>query len=189
MEVELLSITPNGEELVSLAFGTCTNKVVPVENIPKWMNLGHLSPLEHITATFYITEISRATLAQITRHRLASYSVQSMRYCDVRENQIITPYQDTPVDDFTETEINIHLAKSKELYRKLVDRGIPKQNARMILPIGTTTKMIMTANAREWLHIFSQRITPHAQWEIKEMCETMRDMLSVHWPNIIGEVK
>lgn len=73
------------------------------------------------------------------------------------------------------------------IYNSLIEKGVPKQDARMILPLGTETDLVMTANAREWLLIFSQRITPAAQWEIKELCTKMRDILIKNWPNIIGE--
>lgn len=76
MDIRLLAITPEGEELVAKAYGICTNKTVPIKNIQKWIGLGHLTPIEHISATFLIERISRATLAQITRHRIASFSVK-----------------------------------------------------------------------------------------------------------------
>jgi thymidylate synthase (FAD) len=80
MNVELVSHTPRAEELIASAYGICTNRDVPIERIPKWIDMGHLSPIEHASATFEISDISRACSHQLVRHRLASYSQQSQRY-------------------------------------------------------------------------------------------------------------
>ena len=189
MNVELLAITPNGEELVASAYGICTNKTVCLENIAKWMNMGHLSPLEHISATFLIEGISRACLAQLTRHRLCSFSVASMRFISAQNEGCVVPssVEEAGYSDlFKEKVLLCHQA----YYEMTELKGIPKEDARMVLPLGTTTRLIMTANARQWLHVFSQRITPQAQWEVRRLCMRIRAELMTEWPHIIlGSMK
>ena len=97
MRVELIGFTPSAAEVIAKSYGTCTNKHVPVTRIQKWIGMGHESPIEHAIATFSIEGISRSCLAQLTRHRLASFSVESMRYCDIGEKK-------TPWSKFTDVQ-------------------------------------------------------------------------------------
>jgi len=184
MQVKLLAITPNGEELVASAYGICTSKTVPLENITKWMNMGHLSPLEHISATFLIEGISRACLAQLTRHRLCSFSVESQRYNSVEDNEVIIP-QSVRDSDIDPSVIEQFIRVCKVFYKGLESCDIPKEDRRFFLPMGVSTKLIMTANAREWLHIFQERCNLRAQWEIRQLCENIRDILADEWSHIV----
>jgi thymidylate synthase (FAD) len=74
-------------------------------------------------------------------------------------------------------------------YRLLRDLGIKKEDARFLLPNATATRLVMTANYREWLHIFRLRISPHAQWEIREVCVRMLEALYPQAPSVFGELR
>jgi thymidylate synthase (FAD) len=149
---------------------------------------GHESIIEHACATFEISGISRACSHQLVRHRLASYSQESQRYVDMSDPEWVVPPQvasDPEAvriwEDFVET--------AKATYRRLRERGIRKEDARFLLPNATATRMVMTANYRELLHIFRLRISPQAQWEIRALCVRMLELIYPHAPNVFGALR
>ena len=137
---------------------------------------GHLSPLEFADATFEIDHVSRSLLAQITRHRLASFMVRSQRY--VNENNfeytIPTTIQTKPK---AKQLYNYIMKESSKIYSELTRLGVKKEDARMVLPNSTYTHLYMKANFREWLHIIDLRVSLKAQWEI-------RDLLILIWKEL-----
>lgn len=186
MKIELWRMTPEPENLIAEAYGICTNKNVPVENIPKWIKMGHESPLEHCVATFLIEGISRSCLAQLTRHRLASFSVQSMRYVDMFETGQTVPESIRTtgmLDNYA-----LHMADSQDLYELLLNNGVPKEDARMVLPLATHTTLLMTANFRELRHIIRIRTHSSAQWEIRELANKILDILVEAAPNVFSDL-
>ncbi|MFC7134904.1 MULTISPECIES: FAD-dependent thymidylate synthase [Salinibaculum] len=162
---------------------------------------GHFGPFEHPHATFAIEGVSRSCMAQLTRHRHVSFDVQSMRYvsfddvdpADVREGEmvVIPPSATDPdwvgrnqkrgsVDEadverreeiFTDT-----IANAVESYQELLDLGMPPEDARFVLPIGTKVNIVMTMNARMLMHVADMRAAADAQWEIREMTERVLDI-------------
>jgi len=146
---------------------------------------GHESIIEHACATFEISGISRACSHQLVRHRLASYSQESQRYVDMSDPEWVVPPQiarDSEAlciwNDFVET--------AKTTYRRLRELGIKKEDARFLLPNATATRLMMTANYRELLHVFRLRISPHAQWEIRELCVRMLEAIYPQAPSVFG---
>jgi len=190
MEVELLAHTPNGEKLIAQAYGICTGKdTIPLENIPKWIERGHLSPIEHASATFRISGVSRSLLAQLTRHRLASYSVRSMRYCLEDEWEAVVPESIKMADDYNiRTAYGLYMAGAKNMYKWLIGAGIPKQDARFCLPLATPTEIIMTANIREYRHIITLRSSLNAQGEIRGLSTEMLRQLYEVYPYIFQDL-
>jgi len=157
---------------------------------------GHFGPFEHPQATFAVKGISRSCMAQITRHRHASFDVQSMRYVsfddvdpeEVAEGEmVVTPPSATDpewvgrnqkggsVDDETvekrEEIFRKSVARSVESYQELLDLGMPPEDARFVLPIGTEVNMVFSVNARMLMHVADMRAAADAQWEIREMTE------------------
>ena len=137
------------------------------------MKLGHLSVFEHYNFSFKISNISRTCATQLLRHRHTAFTMESLRYVKKKENTVIIP--DT-ISDLKDSEPKVYNAVTKlidstnMLYNVLVDQfNIPKEDARFILPLGTTTSLVMTTNIREWLHIINIRVTKQAQWEIREV--------------------
>ena len=147
--------------------------------LKKMMLRGHWGPFEHpqITVGF---SCSRATMAQITRHRLISFDVQSMRYVTMaNNNNFLVP---TGTDETSSLyESSYHFAK--QYYNLLLDSGVPKEDARMVLPIGTVVNIVASMNARTALHIISMRGAGDAQWEIRGIADglaaVMRDWMPV----------
>jgi thymidylate synthase (FAD) len=168
---------------------------------------GHYGPFEHPHATFAIKGISRSCMAQITRHRHVSFDVQSMRYVsfddidpeDVRDGEmVVVPpsasdpdwvgrNQDTgPVDEDVAAEreelFRDTIQNAFESYQDLLDMGMPPEDARFILPIGSKVNMVMSMNARMLMHVADMRAAADAQWEIRQMTESILDLASEWCP-------
>lgn len=172
---------------------------------------GHFGPFEHAQATFAVKGISRSCMAQITRHRHASFDVQSMRYVafddvdpeDVAEGEmVVTPPSatdpgwigrnqkgDAPDEENVEKRKEIFresVKRSVEDYQELLDLGMPPEDARFVLPIGTEVNMVFSVNARMLMHIADMRAAADAQWEIRELTEDILD-LAAEWCPITFE--
>ena len=186
MEVRLLE--HSSINVIRKGFGICTGKLtIPKENLQHWIQVGHLSPIEHSFASFYISGISRACSHQIVRHRLASYSQRSQRYCAEEEWNPIVP---DSLDDGKRRWIYDGFMKNAKLaYKKLTeDFGVPEEDARFVLPNATPTELIMTANFREWRHFIKVRNTEHAQWEIREVAKRVLEQLYEVAPEIFEDL-
>ncbi|WP_132060141.1 FAD-dependent thymidylate synthase [Halorussus amylolyticus] len=161
---------------------------------------GHFGPFEHPKAVFAVKGISRSCMAQITRHRHVSFDVQSMRYVsfddidpdEVGDGEMIVmpPSINDPdwigrnqkggaVDEETVEKrrevFKDSVTESVESYQELLDLGVPPEDARFVLPIGTKVNMVMSMNPRMLMHIADMRAAADAQWEIREMTETVLD--------------
>lgn len=183
LKVELLSHTPVPEKLCTVAAKLCyspgmpkLSEMSPDKAIPfleKILSNGHLSTLEHATFTFGIEGISRACSHQLVRHRLASYSQQSQRYVSHAERFAAV----VPPSIKAKPQLNYRFDKAMQqlhwLYKELVEAGIPAEDARFVLPNAAETKLIMTMNIRELLHLFSLRCCKRAQWEIRALANEM----------------
>ena len=183
MKVSLLTHTPTPEKIVAAAARCCYSNDDPdklldemtddkaAKFLQKLNDLGHQSPLEHVSFTFAISGVSRALLAQITRHRLASFSVRSQRYCGFDSADFIKPpsIKDSDIEEIFEDA----MSETKKNYDALIDAGIAKEDSRMVLPNAAATSMVVTMNARELLHFFSLRCCTRAQWEIRNLANEM----------------
>ena len=161
--------------------------------ILKLLKRRHFGPFEHVAFTFGIKEMSRACMAQLTRHRIASFDVQSLRYVNVDDMKIETDFH-YPESLFQETvksregrkaltmssDERIGLVrgvyeKALHAYRLLVEAGVPKEDARMVLPIGTRVNATMTLNARALMHMLDMRLAGDAQSEIRHLAQGLLD--------------
>jgi thymidylate synthase (FAD) len=172
---------------------------------------GHFGPFEHPHATFAIEGVSRSCMAQLTRHRHATFDIQSMRYVsfddvdpeDVREGELIViPPSATDPDwvgrnqqrgdvDEGEAQRREQLFKDTienavDSYQELLDLGMPPEDARFVLPIGTKVNIVMTLNARMLMHVADMRAAADAQWEIRGMTEDILE-LAEEWAPITFE--
>lgn len=186
MDVILLSYTPNPDELIAASARICYRDIAAKELlqaeekslsrklIAELFASGHMSAFEHVSFTFGIDGLSRVASHQLVRHRLASFSQQSQRYVSMSpdpEAVIIPPNIKANPDALRlYSEAVRH---SQEIYRELCAMGIPKEDARFILPHGHSTRLIMTMNARELHHFFGLRLCRRAQWEIRELARKM----------------
>ena len=187
MIVELLKYTNEPEKTCAIAGRLCYSDIgieelkeqLTKEKIEailkKIIKSGHLSVLEHASFTFGIERVSRALLAQLTRHRIASFSVQSQRYVKFSKgaNFIIPPT--ISKDKNLLAKYNEFLKLSQQYYNDFLKADIPAEDARYVLPNASTTKIILTMNARELRHFFALRCCNRAQWEIRDMaCKMLK---------------
>ena len=149
---------------------------------------GHESIIEHSSASFEISGISRSCSHQLVRHRLASFSQESQRYVDMSAPEWVIP-PDVAADPEALAIWEASLSQTQEAYRQLRARGIRKEDARFLLPNATATRLVMTANFRELLHLFRIRISPHAQWEICRVSIRMLEAVYAQAPNVFGRVR
>lgn len=174
MEVRLIRNTFDPAMVCGEAAAICTGSDEPLHALRGAMASGHESVAEHAVFTFRIEGVSRVLLTQLTRHRLASFSVQSQRYCGVNPDSIVLPEsfeQHGHVGD-----VDAFLLEAASLYEKLIADGVSEEDARYIIPQGVTCSLIMTMNVRELLHFFSLRCCNRAQWEIRELADKMREI-------------
>ena len=172
LKVTLINAPTSGEALACEAAGICVGLGSSEKSLKHALSAGHESVLEHLSFTFRIEGISRACSHQLVRHRLASYSQKSQRYVSEQDFEYILPpsisQNDTARALYEDCMKNLSSA-----YRALVDAGVPKEDARYVLPNACATDLIMTMNARELLHFFNLRCCSRAQWEIREMANQM----------------
>lgn len=147
--------------------------------VEKIMGMGHESVLEHACFTFAIEGVSRVLLAQITRHRLASFSVQSQRYVSYADGfGYIIPPQIVSLGKEAVEEYEKQMQTMQEWYvewqEKLGNRGEgTNEDARFVLPGACETRLMVTMNVRELRHFFSLRMCNRAQWEIRALATSM----------------
>lgn len=196
MNVELLQYPDNPERAVATAARLCYAPVgakelmetMPPERVQSVlstiMKSGHFSTLEHVSYTFAVDGVSRALTHQLVRHRLASFNQQSQRYVKFTEGvETVKPdtvSHDEEANRIFDEAINAIL----EGYQKLLDAGIPAEDARYLLPNAAETKIVITMNIRELLHFFSLRCCNRAQWEIREMAHRMLALVKPTAPYI-----
>ena len=181
MIVELLKYTQEPEKTCVIAGRLCYSAVGieelkekltqdKIEDILKRIiKSGHLSVLEHASFSFGVEGVSRALLAQLTRHRIASFSVQSQRYVKFKNGvDFVIPPSIAKNEELLK-KYNEFLKLSEKYYKDFLEAGILAEDARYVLPNASSTKIVITMNARELRHFFALRCCNRAQWEIRDM--------------------
>lgn len=198
MKVTLITHTPEPEKVIasaaklcysssdieSLMNGLTTDKIESF--IKRLTDLGHQSPLEHCSFTFGIEGVSRALLAQLTRHRIASYSVKSQRYVKEEQFEYITPPEIKRIGDCYDVYEQL-MRYCQAAYDHMIERGVSAEDARFVLPNACETKIVMTMNIRSLLHFFELRCCNRAQWEIRQMANMMLDICKEIAPNLFAK--
>jgi thymidylate synthase (FAD) len=133
---------------------------------------GHESVLEHSNFTFGVEKLSRSASHQLVRHRIASYSQRSQRYVKEESPKYVIPGS-IAGDEELSARYNKMLADIFSLYGYFLEKGVPAEDARYLLPNATETQIIFTMNARELLHFFRLRGCNRAQWEIRAVAQEM----------------
>ena len=186
MLVKLISHTNNAALLCGEAAAVCTASKNPEKALTHAVDSGHTSVLEHASFTFKVEGLSRAALAQLTRHRLASFDVQSQRYVRLSDGVESLIWPKSILESPLLNEVEACMTRTMDLYQQLVKAGVPKEDARYITPQAVPTDLIMTMNARELLHFFSLRTCNRAQWEIRELADQMLSICKQLEPDIFG---
>ena len=218
-KVTLLAFTPHPEHTIASAAKLCYS-ASDIDGIREGLTdekaasfvemlaeIGHESPIEHASFTFGIEGVSRALLAQITRHRIASFSVQSQRYVAENDFEFVTPPEIANEPEALKL-FNEAMQRDKEYYEKITavlkekhkaeflaegkdeksaERAAEKkaiEDARFVLPNACDTKMVVTMNARSLQNFFRHRCCNRAQWEIREVANQMLCLVTAVAPNL-----
>lgn len=206
--VKLIAHTPNPEAVVAAAARLCYSAVgvealleaqTPEKNtkfVKMLATIGHESPIEHVSFTFAVEGVSRSLLAQLTRHRIASFSVQSQRYVRLDDFRFVIPPEIEAQPEAKalflaamkrqgEEYLALAAALERKHKRALMDQGLDEktaaqkaekmanEDARFVLPNACETKLVVTMNARSLKHFFNLRCCNRAQWEIRALAEEM----------------
>ncbi len=145
----------------------------PDEKVGMWVIAaarGFPSVLEHVAMTFLIEGCSRVCTHQLVRHRIASYTQESQRYSAI-EPLFVLP-ESIEQAGLDEGYLSL-LEEANRLYLKALEKGVPYEDARYALPQGITSRLVMTVNLRELLHIACLRTAREAQWEIRYVVNRM----------------
>ena len=190
LKVALIRHTLSPEETVALGARLCYSRATiddltqrvsardQSDFVQKIMGMGHESVLEHASFTFGVEGVSRVLLAQLTRHRLASFSVQSQRYVSYENGfGYIVPPKIEALGQEAKAEFERQMQQMHEWYcawqEKLGTGEGSNEDARFVLPGACETRLMMTMNVRELRHFFSLRMCSRAQWEIRAMATEM----------------
>lgn len=192
MKVELVDITADAENLIADSARVCYQSHAKDESsntklVEKLRSLGHLSTFEHAKATFKVSGISRACSHQLVRHRHFSFSQLSQRYVDETNFAYVTP---KTIGDKADAS-NAYVEFMKQVhgtYKKLVELGVPREDARFVLPNATETEIVVTANFRALREFIEIRKSEKAQWEIRQLAERMLALLMEKAPNAFGDL-
>ena len=221
MLVQLIAHTNDPEKTVAAAAKLCYSDahietllegLTPAKTasfLQKLTDLGHASPIEHASFTFGIEGVSRTFLAQVTRHRIASFSVQSQRYVRLEDFRYVIPPEIEALPEAKEKFIEamneearnyLSLVKSLEEAhtQRLMAQGMEEkaarakaskqanEDARFVLPNACETKMVMTMNCRSLQNFFNLRCCNRAQWEIRAVADEMLRLVLPLAPHIFA---
>lgn len=222
IKVTLISHTPEPEKLIAACAKMCysasnCDEILDGLTDEKTHNfigmlseIGHESPVEHASFTFAIEGVSRSLLAQITRHRIASFSVQSQRYVSEKNFEYVVPPQIEKNAQAKELYMNA-MQRNQEDYNKISDmlyishleaqieagksenqakidaRKLANEDARFVLPNACTTKIMMTMNVRSLYNFFRLRCCNRAQWEIREAAQQMLFLCKAVAPTLFSK--
>ena len=205
LRVQRVRHTYNPQELVALgarlcyAGGTLDSLVEKISSndqeafVQKVMGMGHDSVLEHASFSFLVEGVSRVLLAQLTRHRIASFSVQSQRYVSYQSGfGYIVPPAIRALGDEAVAEYEGQMAQMQQWYegwqQKLGNAGEKSnEDARFVLPGACETRVLFTMNVRELRHFFALRMCNRAQWEIRAMAQQMFEQVYPVAPAIFAD--
>ena len=210
MDVKLISYTHDAEKVIAGAAKLCySNSGIndlfenlsddKIESLIKYLHdYNHESPIEHCIFTFAVEGVSRALLAQLTRHRIASYSVQSQRYVNKENFTYVIPTEIANDDDAKKVFVDSmedarlsYIKLSNMLKTKYLKTMDPKsaekkanEDARYVLPNACDTKIIFSMNARSLNNFFCLRCCTRAQWEIRELANKMLKLVKEVAPTL-----
>jgi thymidylate synthase (FAD) len=188
MKVTLIQNTPNPEEHIGLLAGICygkTGEQSPEQCIKRayhCVTKGHLSTLRFAHATFLVEDISRICSHQFVRSKHLDFLQRSQRYCNDSEVEVIVP------NSIKFDVVDRHLMEARSLYDLLIADGVKKEDARFLLPQGTTTELLAVGNFQAWYDFIKLRSGKEVQWEIRAVAHEINRQLHGIAPNIFVEL-
>ncbi|KAB2951433.1 FAD-dependent thymidylate synthase [Heliorestis acidaminivorans] len=197
MEVSLIAYTPEPERTVAAAARLCYSSQDPhklldgmneekaVALVSKLTAMGHFSPFEHVSFTFAINGISRATSHQLVRHRIASYSQRSQRYVGEENFDYVIP-PSIARNEVLRDKYETLMAEIAQVYAQLAS-SVPAEDARYVLPNACETAIVCTFNTRSLYNLLAHRLCLRAQWEIRNVAEKMLEQVRAVAPTLFAE--
>lgn len=150
------------------------------------MNSGHWGPFEHPSATIALEDVTRVSMAQITRHRHFTFDIMSLRYVqpeaetiedrfdvpeEIKGEEAVTREGVSELEDGVINDFDQAYYDSMDTYEELLDKGVPKEEARKVLPMGTKVNIVMSGNARAWMHLLNIRGKADVQGEARRIAD------------------
>jgi thymidylate synthase (FAD) len=188
MKITLVQSTPNPEEHIGLLAGICygkTGEQSPEQCIKRayhCVTKGHLSTLRFAHATFLIEGISRICSHQFVRSKHLDFLQRSQRYCNEEETNVVIP------ESISKYDVQDFVYNAQILYENLIKNGVKKEDARFILPQGTTTELLVVGNFQAWYDFIKLRSGKEVQWEIRAVAHEINHQLHKIAPNVFVEL-
>ena len=186
MKLELIVVTPDPEGVIEIAGRECyQSEVGNREIIKNWIKSGHTSVIEHASATFRLSGVSRAESHQHVRHRIASYSQKSQRYVKEDKFDFVIPpsIQNHSNPDVLDAYVSL-MDKIQDTYNYLSFNKIKKEDCRLVLPNACETSFVFTMNFRSMRNFLNLRLDEHVQWEIRQVAKAMLEYVKPLAPNV-----
>jgi thymidylate synthase (FAD) len=193
----ILSYTEDALRLIERAGRTCYEMV---------RERGHLSVIEHVSLTVKFI-VDRGFTHELVRHRLAAYSQESTWYCNYGSKKhggeltfVIPSWSTIRPGTYAEEHYPFpvstggnrwfrHMRACERCYLDLIaEEGWTPEQARSVLPNSLKTEIVMTANFREWLHVFALRCSPAAHPQMREIMAPLHDACRKDWPAVFAEL-
>lgn len=149
----------------------------------------HLSVLEHINLTFRLIT-DRGMMGELTRHRHASFSIESTRYIKYKDIVFVYPfYQDGMIKEnaYSLNAWQKAMLNAEESYRVMWEENNKPEIARAVLPMSLATDIVMTCNIREWLFILNLRMAKGVHPQMVELMRQVYKILHKQLPLIFNE--
>ena len=161
-------------------------------------NRGHESVFEHSSMIVEFNNVSRGFTHELVRHRVASFTQESTRYVDESDFKVvISPDKnedeklvdlELPNNEKIKVSFSDWIKLNEQMYRGLRMADWVPEDARQILPIGIKSQIVVTANFREWKHIFKLRTNPRAHWEIRRVMTNLLKEVKEKVPVIFDNI-
>jgi thymidylate synthase (FAD) len=185
MKVNLEYITPNAEETIGRYAAICYDANVEssacIRRAAKCARDGHLATLRFAHATFRVTGISRVCSHQFVRSKHLDFLQQSQRYVNSQAHSFVYP-ENAHAHIYASSYMH-----SMNLYNKLIDQGVKKEDARFVLPAGIATELVVVGNLQAWRDFIHLRLDKAAQWEIRQVALEVNNHLAHACPNLFNE--
>ena len=197
---EIMMATPDLEKCIEFSGRVCYKSEDKITDdsacafVSKIRSINHESVLEHgaITVKFIC---DRGVTHELVRHRIASFSQESTRYCNYtkakfgNELTVIDPRGGFP--EMTREEFAIWedaMVEAEVAYLRMINAGSKAQLARDVLPNSLKTEIVMTTNPREWRHVFKLRCADAAHPQMREVMLPLRAEFAQRWPALFGDL-
>lgn len=191
-------------QLIERAGRTCyqSQDKITAESAKKFVLMlrkrGHESVLEHSYMTVQFNDVCRGFTHELVRHRLCSFSQESTRYVDESDFKVVVPPHKDENERVSLTTLEGHkitlsirewFSLNEAMYRKLREVGWKPEDARQVLPIAIKSQIVVSANLREWRHIFKMRTSKAAHWEIRRVMINLLQSVQNNIPVLFDDFK